>query len=90
MSQERALDLIQESLNGLLARGALDRELDVRQIAPGSTLDDIGLDSVTTAMLLQEVEDNAGILLPEEELASMGTFAEFVTLVANTLDQPAN
>jgi acyl carrier protein len=85
VSDARAQQVIQESFNALLARGAFDREIEIAELSPESTLDDIGLDSVTTAMLLQEIEDSTNVVLPEEELMSMDNFGQFVDLVARAL-----
>jgi acyl carrier protein len=90
VSDARAQQVIQDSFNALLARGAFDREIEIAELPRDATLDDIGLDSVTTAMLLQEIEDSTSVVLPEEELMSMDNFGQFIDLVGRALNEKQN
>ncbi len=67
-------------------QGILDRVNGARaglphRIAPASTIDDLGCDSVTTLEIITELEAAAGVAISDEDLLGIRTVGDLIALV---------
>ena len=65
-----------------LVKGLLSKQLRIPadEITPDSKIkDDLGADSISVLQLLMTIEEEHGIVIPDEELATFNTVGDVVT-----------
>jgi acyl carrier protein len=56
-------------------------EISVADVLPGSTLRELGIDSLGGLRIVAEVEKRYGIVIPEEEITKIRSMADIFALV---------
>jgi acyl carrier protein len=55
--------------------------VDPNDVNPGSTLEDLDMDSLDVVEIMQAIEDEMGIRVPDEDLEDLTTIGDAVTAV---------
>ena len=73
--------LVMAALRALAGRGEVPRDLLSRELSPGSTIDELGIDSLGKLALLTELEDRTDIVIGEGALQGLKTLGDLAQLV---------
>lgn len=80
MSEKPKADLIVEKLREIMETSATE-ELDWSNYGPQSTIESLGLDSLTILDLLYDVEQELGVHLEAKDIVSVGNIGEMASLL---------
>jgi acyl carrier protein len=81
-------DRIVRCLRDLAARGEVSPQLATTPIDPGTTLAQLGMDSMGRVLLLQAVESEFDVMLPDGQLWGVDTLGDLSCAVRRALQGP--
>lgn len=77
MTQERLIKVAQTVLEG--------SDVDLTAVTPATTLESLGLNSITMLMLMVGIEDEFSITFPSERIGEVHTVGDLVQIVEECL-----
>jgi len=77
MNDAEVLALIRNALNDVVP----DRAADWASIELSQTIEELGLDSISTMEMVGQLEDATGATFPDEELPKVNSLGDLATLV---------
>lgn len=77
MTQERLIKVAQTVLEG--------SDVDLTAVTPATTLESLGLNSITMLMLMVGIEDEFSITFPSERIGEVHTVGDLVQIIEECL-----